>query len=70
MIKEEERRKEYAAAALLEMEQEARKSGCIESRLYVSKENLIGIKLYTKCGYIVFRELDDGMYMRKEIGDK
>ena len=67
IIKEEERRKGYASAALAEMEQDARRNGCAESIIYVWKHNLPGINLYTKCGYVTFRDSDDGMYMKKRI---
>lgn len=67
IIKEEERRKGYASAALIEMEWDARRNGCSESIIYVWKHNLPGINLYTKCGYVAFKELDDGMYMKKGI---
>lgn len=67
IINEEERRKGYASAALTEMERDARRNGCAESIIYVWKHNLPGISLYTKCGYVTFRELDDGMYMKKRI---
>ena len=65
IIKEEERRKGYASAALIEMERDAQRNGCVESIIYVWKHNSPGINLYTKCGYVAFRELDDGMYMKK-----
>lgn len=68
MIYEEARRKGYATAALAEMERNAMEDGCTQSIIYVWKHNLPGVNLYTKCGYITFRELDDGMYMKKEIG--
>lgn len=67
MIYEEERRKGYAMAALSEMAHCAAKDGCRQSIIYVWKHNPPGVNLYTKCGYVAFRELDDGMYMRKEI---
>ena len=67
IIKEEERRKGYASAALAEMEQDAGRNGCAESIIYVWKHNKPGINLYTKCGYATFRESDDGMYMKKRI---
>ena len=67
IIKEEERRKGYASAALIEMERDAQKNDCAESIIYVWKHNLPGINLYTKCGYVAFRELDDGMYMKKGL---
>lgn len=67
IIKEEERRKGYASITLIEMERDARKNGCAESIIYVWKNNPPGINLYTKCGYVAFRELDDGMYMKKRI---
>lgn len=66
IIKEEECRKGYASAALIEMEQDAWRNECAESVIYVCKHNPSGINLYTKCGYVAFRELDDGMYMEKE----
>ena len=68
MIYEEERRKGYAMAALSEMVHNAIEAGCRQSVIYVWKHNLAGVNLYTKCGYVPFRELDDGMYMKKEIG--
>lgn len=67
IIKEEERQKGYASAALAEMERDARRNGCAESIIYVWKHNPAGISLYTKCGYAAFRELDDGIYMGKGI---
>ena len=67
IIKEEERRKGYASAALTEMERDAQRNGCAESIIYVWKHNSPGINLYTKCGYVAFKELDDGMYMKKRI---
>jgi len=63
----EERRKGYAMAALSEMVHNAAKVGCRQSIIYVWKHNLSGVNLYTKCGYVAFKELDGGMYMRKEI---
>lgn len=67
IIKEEERRKGYASAALAEMEWDARRNGCLESIIYVWKHNPPGMNLYTQCGYVTFRELDDGMYLKKGI---
>ena len=67
VIKEEERRKGYATAALYEMEKRASMNGCTECRLFVWKHNPKGIKLYTKVGYTEFRDEDDGMYMKKII---
>lgn len=67
IIKEEERRKGYASVALTEMERDAQRNGCAESIIYVWKHNSPGINLYTKGGYVTFRELDDGMYMKKRI---
>lgn len=76
VINDEERRRGYASAALTEMEQDAWRNECVESIIYVWKHNLPGFNLYTKCGYVTFRELDDGMYMngikhseKKEKGD-
>lgn len=68
LIYEEERRNGYAMAALSEMVHNATEAGCRQSIIYVWKHNPSGVNLYTKCGYVAFRELDDGMYMRKEIG--
>lgn len=68
LIYEEERRKGYAIAALSEMVHNAVRDGCRQSIIYVWKYNSPGVNLYTKCSYVVFRELEDGMYMRKEIG--
>ena len=67
LIYEEQRRKGYATDALAGMLQNAREDGCMESITYVWKHNFPGIRLYTKCGYVVFRETEDGMYMKKEI---
>ena len=67
LIYEEERRKGYATAALSEMAHHAAEAGCSQSVIYVWKHNPSGVNLYTKCGYATFRELDHGMYMRKEI---
>ena len=49
------------------MEGDAKRNGCVESIIYVWKHNSPGINLYTKCGYVAFRELDDGTYMKKGI---
>ena len=67
VIREEERRKGYATAALAEMEQDALRNGCMESIIYVWKHNLPGVKLYTKCGYVPFRDVNDGMYLKKQL---
>ncbi|RKI39415.1 GNAT family N-acetyltransferase [bacterium D16-51] len=67
LIYEEERRKGYAMAALSEMAHNAAKDGCRQSIIYVWKHNPPGVNLYTKCGYVTFRELKDGMYMGREI---
>lgn len=67
LVYEEERRKGYAMAALSEMVHNAKEAGCKQSIIYVWEHNPSGVNLYTKCGYVPFRELDDGMYMRKEI---
>lgn len=67
VINDEERRRGYASAALTEMEQDAWRNECVESIIYVWKHNLPGFNLYTKCGYVTFRELDDGMYMKKGL---
>ena len=68
IIKEEERRKGYASGALTEMEQDAKQNGCVESVLYVWNHNLLGSNLYTKYGYAISKEMDEGMYMKKTIG--
>jgi ribosomal protein S18 acetylase RimI-like enzyme len=67
IIKEEDRRKGYAIAALDAMEDDARNQGCIESRLYVWTHNPPGLNLYKKCGYVTFREVRGGMYMKKSL---
>ncbi|MDE6852132.1 MAG: GNAT family N-acetyltransferase [Lachnospiraceae bacterium] len=61
LIYEEERRKGYAMAALSEIVSYAAGDGCRQSIIYVWKHNLPGINLYTKCGYVAFREWEDGM---------
>lgn len=66
-VMEEKRRRGYASAALACMEADARNHNCRESRLYVWKYNLSGRKLYESCGYIPFRETDDGTYMKKAL---
>ena len=65
VIRPDERRKGYAAAALAEMEKDAIAHGCPECRLYVWNGNRAGLNLYTKCGYSIFRQADDGVYMKK-----
>lgn len=67
IVKEEERRKGYATAALYEMEKEVSKHGCTECRLYVWKHNSKGIDLYKKVRYKTLRDEVDGMYMKKPI---
>jgi ribosomal protein S18 acetylase RimI-like enzyme len=67
IIVEEERQKGYATAALMCMENDAKNHGCTESRLYVLMHNQPGVNLYTKLGYIPFRNMDAGIYMRKEL---
>lgn len=52
IIKEEERRKGYASAALADMEQDARRNGCSESIIYVWKHNLPGINLIPNVGML------------------
>lgn len=69
-IYEEERRKGYATAALAEMEHLAAKNNCKESIIYVWEHNTPGVNLYRKCGYVTFKETDDGMYMKKEISGR
>lgn len=67
LIYEKERRKGYAMAALTEMEKLGKEAGCKESIIYVWKHNPAGIQLYKKCKYVTFRELEDGMYLKKKI---
>jgi GNAT superfamily N-acetyltransferase len=67
LIYEEHRRKGYATAALAEMERLARADGCTESVLYVWQHNPAGIGLYEKCGYVPFRQMEDGMYLKKKM---
>ena len=68
LIDEAHRRKGYATAALEEMARLAKADGCTESIVYVWEHNLPGIRLYEKCGYVAFRQADDGMYLKKNIG--
>lgn len=65
VIKEQERQKGYATAALNEMEKTAITCGCKESVLFVAKENIPAQKLYAKCGYAFLRNMGDGMFMKK-----
>ena len=67
LIYEKERRKGYAMASLTEMEKQGKESGCKESIIYVWKHNPAGIQLYKKSKYVTFRELEDGMYLKKKI---
>ena len=67
MIYEEERRKRYATSALTAMEHNAIEAGCRQSIIYVWKHNSSGGNLYMKCGYVTFKELGDGLYMKKDI---
>lgn len=66
-IYEQERRKGYATLALAEMEHNAIEDSCKESIIFVWKHNPPGVNLYTKCGYITFREGSNGMFMKKEL---
>lgn len=67
VIKKDERRKGYATAALNQMKMNAKEYDCKESVLFVSKDNISAIKLYSSCGYIPFREYGDGIYMKMQI---
>lgn len=67
IIKEKERRKGYAMAALNEMEKNAIACGCKESVLFVRKGNMPAHELYAKCGYVFLRNMDDGMFMKKKL---
>lgn len=67
VIKKDERRKGYATEALNQMKMNALEYVCEESVLFVSKDNISAIKLYSNCGYIPFREYGDGMYMKMHI---
>ena len=65
IIRPEERRKGYAAAALAEMERDALARGYAECRLYADVGNRAALNLYEKCGYRAFRQTADGIYMKK-----
>ena len=67
IVTPDERRKGYASAALSEMERDATAHGCTESRLYVCGSNHSALNLYTRCGYSIFRQVDGGVYMKKEL---
>ena len=62
-----ERRKGYASSALSEMERRAETDGCLESVIYVWRHNFPGVRLYRKNGYLVFRESEDGLYLKKQL---
>ena len=66
-VKENERRKGYATAALAETENSARNSGCAEVVLWVYADNPAAVRLYEKAGYAAFREEEGGMYMKKPL---
>ena len=64
------RRKGYATAALVLMEQRAAAAGCLESVLFVADRNTAASALYEKNGYRVLRKSSYGTYMIKQIGHK
>ena len=66
-IREEERRKGYAAAALNEMERMAKAAGCVRSALFVWDHNPEGCELYRKCGYEALEHEDGGAVMKKVL---
>ena len=66
-IFENDRRKGYATETLLLMEKEARKAGCAESVLFVTKDNAAANALYEKCGYQFLRDMEYGRYMKKVL---
>ena len=66
-IWEAKRRRGYAAAALNLAEQEAVKSGCRDSVLFVRDDNVAAAALYAKCGYHVLRQAGSGKYMIKHL---
>ena len=66
-IREEERRKGYASAALAEMERMAKAAGCIQSALFVWDHNPEGYELYRKCGYEAVEHEDGGSVMKKAL---
>lgn len=67
LIREKQRNKGYASAALRAMELNAKRNGCIESVLYVWSHNPAARALYTKAGYLPFRETAEGLYMKKSL---
>ena len=66
-IREEERRKGYASAALSEMERMAKAAGCVQSALFVWDHNPEGFELYRKCGYAAVEHEDGGSVMQKAL---
>ena len=67
MVYEDHRRRGYAGEALELMARNAHALGCMESVLYVDKDNVNAVGLYGKCGYKAFRDAGDGMYMKKVL---
>lgn len=67
LIRENQRNKGYATAALGAMEMNAKRDGCAESVLYVWGHNPAARALYTKAGYLPFRETAEGLYMKKSL---
>ena len=66
-IREEERRKGYASAALAEMERLAKAAGCTKCALFIWDHNPEGYELYRKCGYEAVEHEDGGSVMKKAL---
>ena len=67
VLRESERNKGYASAALAEMEWFAIAGGCAESVLFVADDNLPARKLYDKCGYSFLKSAGYGKYLKKAL---
>ena len=67
LIFEDERRKGYASAALVEMEQRAKADGGTAAALFVWDHNAAGAALYRKCGYAPEERDVGGVTMKKTL---
>ena len=70
LIREEDRRKGCATAALSEMEKTAASDGCTESVLYVWERNEAAYRLYRKYGYRAVRQGEGETFMKKPLGPR
>lgn len=67
MIWEAKRRMGFATAALNLIEKHAVDAGCKECVLFVRNDNDPASALYRKCGYLILRAKDCGMFMIKQL---